>query len=85
MGIFNKKYVCAECGGEMKFTDENKDVLMCTRCAFSVEVEEYGHEHDYDDYFDSINSESEEDIPEGCAACGGPYPDCKTSCKIFDD
>ena len=24
-------------------------------------------------------------IPPGCAACGGPYPKCKTSCKIFDD
>ena len=26
-----------------------------------------------------------DNIPEGCAACGGPYPDCTTSCKIFDD
>ena len=24
-------------------------------------------------------------IPEGCAACGGPYPDCKWSCPMFDD
>lgn len=24
-------------------------------------------------------------IPEGCRACGGPYPDCVTSCNIFDD
>lgn len=24
-------------------------------------------------------------IPIGCSACGGPYPDCKTSCKLFDD
>ena len=24
-------------------------------------------------------------IPEGCAACGGPYPSCKISCPIFDD
>ena len=20
-----------------------------------------------------------------CRACGGPYPYCKTSCKLFDD
>jgi hypothetical protein len=25
------------------------------------------------------------DIPKGCQACGGPYPDCKTSCVLFDD
>ena len=24
-------------------------------------------------------------VPSGCAACGGPYPYCKTSCPIFDD
>lgn len=24
-------------------------------------------------------------IPVGCAACGGPYPDCCSSCPIFDD
>lgn len=24
-------------------------------------------------------------IPVGCAACGGPYPYCKTSCPMFDD
>ncbi len=24
-------------------------------------------------------------IPVGCAACGGPYPDCMSSCPIYDD
>lgn len=23
--------------------------------------------------------------PAGCRACGGPYPYCKASCKMFDD
>ena len=23
--------------------------------------------------------------PAGCRACGGPYPHCKTSCKMYDD
>lgn len=22
--------------------------------------------------------------PEGCTACGGPWPDCIYSCKIYD-
>ena len=26
-----------------------------------------------------------EDPKTGCGACGGPYPYCKTSCKLFDD
>ena len=25
------------------------------------------------------------EVPEGCAACGGPYPDCKWSCPMFDN
>lgn len=24
-------------------------------------------------------------IPAGCRACGGPYPNCKDSCPLFDD
>ena len=24
-------------------------------------------------------------VPSGCAACGGPYPYCTTSCPMFDD
>lgn len=24
-------------------------------------------------------------IPSGCAACGGPYPSCMSSCPMFDD
>lgn len=23
--------------------------------------------------------------PAGCRTCGGPYPYCKASCKMFDD
>ena len=29
--------------------------------------------------------EAEDDMPEGCSACGGPYPDCISSCEMFDD
>lgn len=25
------------------------------------------------------------DMPMGCVACGGPWPDCQTSCSMFDD
>ncbi len=26
-----------------------------------------------------------ERIPVGCRACGGPYPECKAGCNLFDD
>ena len=25
------------------------------------------------------------DVPEGCRACGGPYPNCTDSCPLFDE
>lgn len=34
----------------------------------------------------SDDTESFEDYePECCQACGGPWPDCEASCKLFDD
>ena len=27
----------------------------------------------------------EEEIPEGCLACGGDFPLCKQGCPLFDD
>ena len=28
----------------------------------------------------------DDDVPEGCAACGNPaYPNCTSSCPMFDD
>ena len=36
-------------------------------------------------YCKYCGGEDEEDIPYGCRACGGPYPDCTTSCSMFDD
>ena len=38
-------------------------------------------EKEKQDYFDRHIDE----IPEGCLACGGPYPTCKDSCALFDD
>lgn len=43
----------------------------------------YGIDDDEDD--DWYDDDDDDDIPEGCAACGGPYPQCTTSCKLFDD
>lgn len=48
---------------------EASNEYVCSKCGFYI---------DCDDMEDS-------DIPEGCAACGGPYPQCTSSCKLFDD
>ena len=34
---------------------------------------------------DGQNEESDDDdIPVGCNTCGGDYPNCKSSCPMFD-
>lgn len=73
-------YYCDECNSKMKKVD--KYVLVCPNCKHSVEIEDYGHENAYDEY---SNNDDIIDIPFCCRACGGPYPACISSCKIFDD
>lgn len=48
---------------------------------------EYEYEDDEEvEWTSSVHKSYGGDIPPaGCRACGGPYPHCKTSCKLFDD
>lgn len=55
--------------GEELYNDPGFGYWECYNCGF-----EY-----YEPGFDS------DDIPWGCQTCGGPYPQCMTSCKVFDD
>lgn len=41
---------------------------------------EYEYERDED-----VDERGDDIPPAGCRACGGPYPNCKLSCKLFDD
>ena len=55
------------------------DILVCPSCGWQIDEMEYEYEDDELHYLD-------EDVPPaGCRACGGPYPQCKSSCKLFDD
>ena len=72
------------------------DVFKCPTCDYYIcdsDIEDgdgYStlastYEDEEDNYPLPDDYEPEEDIPECCIACGGPYPQCTTSCKIFDD
>lgn len=62
----------------------------CDNCNYSITDEEVENgdgfptmESTYEnDYGEIYNDEL--DIPEGCEACGGPYPDCKASCRMYE-
>ena len=90
--IDNGSAICNKCGALMDQTDYPETgyaIFKCPSCGWQIEEEDY----EYDDgdpepkeWTDQMKNMFDDDIPpEGCIACGGPYPHCKTSCKLFDD
>ena len=57
----------------------------CWKCA----VQQYNDTIKYDleaEREEEYEEDDEEDMEEGCRACGNPdYPDCMTSCSMFED
>ena len=62
---------CPECGEEMGYSYVLGE-FKCKSCGYIMD------EMDWD-------PKETGDIPWGCTVCGGPYPDCKAGCKVFDD
>lgn len=86
--------VC-KCGAVME-QDYETDVWYCPDCDFEVEdFDEYTSYGPYAELLettflaDPYDDTYDDDFDEpglGCEACGNPaYPDCKTSCPLFDD
>lgn len=78
---------CKACDTFMDFIPGNDGPLTgkwkCPICGKSVRestvYEKLNRENDH------FEDELREEIPEGCIACGGPWPDCESSCKLIDD
>lgn len=81
--------ICNGCGAVMdRMEDPNGgcDIYACPSCGWEVDEMEYEYEDDEEEWTSSVYKSLGSDIPPtGCRACGGPYPHCKTSCKLFDD
>ena len=74
---------CNDCGAVM---DLENDIYVCPACGSKVDYMDYEYEDDEaKEWTPEMLKIFGEKIPEGCLACGGPYPNCKTSCKLFDD
>lgn len=92
MKYLNDGYaICDKCGAVMNRKDglvgEN-DIYVCPSCGWKIDVMDYEYKDDdkEKEYVSEIKKYYKDDIPPpGCRACGGHYPDCKTSCKLFDD
>ena len=73
---------CPECGAKLDSTETFWD---CPECGYFKVKSKYArleaaNERFLKKFFDN------DDMPEGCAACGNPAdPDCQSSCPLFDD
>jgi predicted RNA-binding Zn-ribbon protein involved in translation (DUF1610 family) len=82
--------ICNHCGALMDFKDNPRTggtIYVCPSCKWEVDSMDYEYEADEEDEWTSdAQGYFNGDIPPaGCRACGGPYPDCMTSCNLFDD
>lgn len=74
--------ICNKCGAVMNRKKDllgGCDIYACPGCGW--EVDELEYEYEENDPFAPV----EEEIPACCCACDGPYPDCRASCKLFDE
>ncbi len=76
--IDNVNWGCERCFSPMEITREapNRYLVRCPNCGLEFYVDKDN---------ECINDDCYDDTPECCVSCGGPYPDCQSSCNIFDD
>ena len=75
--------ICLVCGGKMKHIS-GRD-WVCTACGADAWMGDYGSLCFDAELFDDDDGIGYDGVPCCCAACGGDYPNCKTSCPLFDD
>ena len=82
------EFLCPLCGTPMKFNDSELEYFReweCPSCGEVISDEEKREYEDEEENEETIIINELNDIPEGCAACGGDYPNCVDSCPMFDD
>lgn len=96
--ITETEYRCVRCGKTMLRVD---DTIFCEDCDISFQLERYleiqeilmeagiinedGDIVDQEDYATIYSDKPSDDRPPYCQICDGPYPNCTTSCNLFDD
>ena len=74
--------LCGKCNTHMIHHDEG--YYICSICGVKVYESTALRkiEKENDKWLEQVNNI---EVPVGCSACGGPYPDCITGCKVFDE
>ncbi len=90
LDYLNEGYaICNNCGAVMdtKTISTVREDYICPACGWAVDSMDYEYDSDETEEWTSemLKVFGEDIPPAGCIACGGPYPHCKSSCKLFDD
>lgn len=91
MEYLNEGYaICNKCEAVMDRREHPRcgnDIYTCPSCGWNVDVMDYEYEDDEEEEWteETLNMYAGNVPPDGCRACGGPYPSCKSSCPIFDE
>ena len=90
MEYLNNGYaICNHCGAVMDRREDPRggcDIYACPSCGWEVDEMDYEYEDNEEEWTEETLESYRGDVPPaGCRACGGPYPHCKTSCKLFDN
>ncbi|MFI3115315.1 MAG: hypothetical protein R3Y12_04145 [Clostridia bacterium] len=79
---------CKECDEYMDFEIGILDSLdgkwICPFCQSNVSEEKIYSKLNYENETNHLLFE-DDTIPRGCGDCGGPWPNCISSCKIYND
>ena len=86
----NMYVYCDKCGRYMEYNigEDYYGDWICPECATKVREETAYHQLERENESwakEWLGSDNEfgSDVPEGCVACGGPYPECKSGCNLF--
>lgn len=69
---------CDDCGCLMEFKETTYGYWQCPVCGRKVKQDTFYNQEEKRSGFGI-------EEPECCKACGGPWPSCESSCKIFDN
>lgn len=73
--------------GKRRIRRLDAEFSFCPSCGLKVDEEDYEYESDGEVAWAGEMLGMGQGVipPAGCGACGGPFPDCATSCRLFDD
>lgn len=70
---------CPNCGETMRYSYV-EDEFKCFSCGYTMDADDWDYENDV-----NYIPDDEDEPPFGCRACGGPWPDCVSSCNLMGD